>query len=283
MMKITTAYTNLSNALATVYDEREGQLIAQYVFEDVFNISFPIKKDFFSLEEMTKFKTIQSRLLLAEPWQYIVGQADFYGLKFNVDQRVLIPRPETEELVYHIIQTIKKSSIRTPHILDIGTGSGCIPITLKKELPQSIITAIDISTDALEVAKANAKQNDTLVNFKEFDILNTQNWAELGYFDLIVSNPPYIPFIEKNLMRKNVLDFEPSIALFVENEKPLIFYEKIAQFAQQHLNKNGHLYFEINEYLSNPTLEILTKYSFKNITLHQDINGKDRILTTRFS
>jgi release factor glutamine methyltransferase len=272
-----TAYHQLIQSLVSIYDQREAETIVQYIFEDVFNIRRPLSDFIFNNKEQSQLENIKTRLLNHEPWQYIIGQADFYGLKFNVNPNVLIPRPETEELVYQILQDLKTSELVQPTILDIGTGSGCIPITIQKENPNTQVSAIDISIAAIQTAQSNAQLNEVQVNFQVFDILNKKHWQELGQFDVIVSNPPYIPNKEKALMHRNVLDHEPQLALFVEDDQPLIFYETIAEFAQAHLNKNGVLYFEINEFSGKATIEVLKKLNYKNVQLIQDMSGRDRI------
>lgn len=276
-MTIPIAFSNLIQSISSIYDEREAETIAQYIFEDVFNLRRPFSDSLLNSKEQTQFENIKSRLLNHEPWQYIVGQADFYGLKFNVNPNVLIPRPETEELVYQILQDLKLTNITSPTVLDIGTGSGCIPITIKKEDPNTQVTAIDVSVGAIQTAQSNAELNKVQINFQEFDILNKNRWQALGQFDVIVSNPPYIPNREKALMNKNVLDHEPQLALFVEDGEPLIFYKTIAEFAHSHLKKNGTLYFEINEFSGKETIEILKNLNFKNVELIQDMSGRDRI------
>lgn len=215
-----------------------------------------------------------SQLQNNTPIQYITGQTEFYGLTFNVNENVLIPRPETEELVNWIVKDFKsKTNIK---ILDIGTGSGCIPITLAKELPSAKVSAIDISKEALTTAKSNTVLNNVEVNFIEKDILNTSKL--LSNFDVIVSNPPYVRELEKKQMQQNVLAHEPHLALFVKNENPLLFYEKIAELASQNLNQNGALYFEINEYLGKETAALLASKGFENIELKKDFFGVDRML-----
>ena len=208
------------------------------------------------------------------PVQYIVGETAFCGLLFKVDKNVLIPRPETEELVEWIFQNHKKNeSIK---ILDIGTGSGCIAISLAKNLPNAEVFALDVSAEALDVAKKNASMNAVKVDFIQADILTIEKLPDT--FDVIVSNPPYVRESEKDLMQQNVLSNEPHIALFVENENPLLFYDKIAELAKNHLTENGVLYFEINQYLGMETVDLLKTKGFKNIELKKDIYGVDRMV-----
>ena len=212
------------------------------------------------------------------PIQYMVGETAFYGLMFKVDKNVLIPRPETEELVEWIIQNNKNSN--SLKILDVGTGSGCIAISLAKNLPNAAVSALDISAEALNVAKNNAAMNQVRVEFINADILKIEKLAT--DFDIIVSNPPYIRELEKSQMQQNVLSNEPHIALFVKNENPLLFYDKIAELAKKHLTENGVLYFEINQYLGPETVELLKSKGFKNIELKKDIYGVDRMVKCSF-
>ncbi|MDR6300334.1 peptide chain release factor N(5)-glutamine methyltransferase [Mesonia maritima] len=216
------------------------------------------------------FKAIE-RLKNHEPIQYIIGNTEFYGLPFKVNRNVLIPRPETEELIEWIIQDIKKITEKnsTFKILDIGTGSGCIPISLAKELPKANVSSIDISAKAIELAKLNAKINNVSVTFFQQDILVTEDLEKK--YEVIVSNPPYVRNLEKEQMQKNVLDYEPEIALYVDNEDPLIFYRKIAQLAKNALTENGALYFEINQYLAEELKQLLQKEGFQQIELKKDI------------
>ncbi|MGB0984130.1 MAG: peptide chain release factor N(5)-glutamine methyltransferase, partial [Saprospiraceae bacterium] len=276
-MKNTEAFQYLTTQLTPLYDARESQTIAQYVLEDAFECSFPLVERAFSEKEQTNFNEITNRLIKAEPWQYVLGEADFYGLKFKVSDAVLIPRPETEELVYCIIQDAKKQA-DSIQILDIGTGSGCIPICLKKELPKAQIFGVDVSEAALKVAKSNSKKHQLEVDFQVLDILDKNAWNTFGKLDVIVSNPPYIPLNEKELMRNNVLKFEPDLALFVENNDPLLFYRTIAEFAQKHLKSNGFLYYEINENYGKATVDLLIEMGFSDVELEQDMSGRDRMI-----
>ncbi|OQX99018.1 MAG: protein-(glutamine-N5) methyltransferase, release factor-specific [Bacteroidetes bacterium 4572_117] len=216
------------------------------------------------------------RLKNMEPVQYIIGETEFYDLKIKVNPAVLIPRPETEELVHWLINNHKKD--KKTRVLDIGTGSGCIPLALKNNLPDAEIFALDVSKKALEIAKKNAKINKLDISFVQLDILNAKNNNNLGMFDIIVSNPPYVRGQEKTLMHKNVLDNEPHLALFVKNNEALVFYEAIIGFAKHHMHKKGCLYFEINEAYGKQMIELFEKNNYKNIELKQDINGKDRMI-----
>ena len=226
--------------------------------------------------EKEKFEAAIYRLSQHEPIQYILGETEFFGLKFKVDENVLIPRPETEELVQWILGDVAES--KTPlklKILDIGTGSGCIAISLTKNLPNAEIFALDISEKALKIAKENARLNKVNINFIQADILNLE--ALIGKFDVIVSNPPYVREMEKAEMHRNVLENEPDLALYVKDTDPLIFYRKITKLAQAGLQKSGNLYFEINQYLAKETEEILKDSGFKT-RLKKDIFGNYRML-----
>jgi len=227
-----------------------------------------------SKEEESKFENALKRLRDHEPIQYITGSTEFFGREFLVNKNVLIPRPETEELVEWILSDqIDKNSVLT--ILDIGTGSGCIPISLAKELKNAEVSSFDISKDALELAKKNAEINSADVKFKELNILKAE--ALNANFDIIVSNPPYVRELEKMEMHKNILEYEPGIALYVEDERALIFYKKISELAVKSLNPEGGLYFEINQYLAEETKSLVEQYGFE-AELKKDIFGNYRML-----
>lgn len=226
-------------------------------------------------KETERFKIILAELKNHKPIQYILGHTEFYGLKIRVNENVLIPRPETEEMVELILQ----ENLSAENILDIGTGSGCIAIALKKHLPNATVSAIDISDEALLIAKENSILNHTLINFLQGDILNVNHSAtqQLNNFDIIVSNPPYVRQSEKNKMSKNVLNYEPHIALFVNDNDAFVFYNAIADFALTSLSPNGKLYFEINESLGSEIKKLLKAKGFKNVEIKKDMSGKDRI------
>ncbi len=217
-------------------------------------------------------EAIQS-LLKEIPVQYITGKTEFYSLPFHVNQNVLIPRPETEDLVHLILENSKNET--KLNILDIGTGSGCIAISLAKNLPNAKIWALDFSKKAIETAKKNALLNKVEITFIQQDILKTNTLSQM--FDIIVSNPPYVRELEKKEMQNNVLKHEPHTALFVEDNNPLLFYIKIAELAKKHLIKSGVLYFEINQYLGNETIQMLKEKGFTHNELKKDIFGNDRI------
>ncbi|MDX1829165.1 MAG: peptide chain release factor N(5)-glutamine methyltransferase [Lutibacter sp.] len=214
------------------------------------------------------------KLQKQQPIQYIIGETDFFNLTFKVNPNVLIPRPETEELVEWVLSKNHKKN--TINILDIGTGSGCIAISLAKNLPNANVYAIDISPKAINTAAINAKNNNVNINFIETDILKISKLNNT--FDIIVSNPPYVRELEKTEIQQNVLANEPHLALFVKDQNPLLFYNKIADLAKQHLTKDGNLFFEINQYLSKETLNLLKEKGFKNIELRKDIFKNDRMI-----
>ncbi len=224
-----------------------------------------------SEEKVLQFESAMERLKKYEPIQHIIGKTEFYGFQFQVDKNVLIPRPETEELVAWILEEAGQA----PNILDIGTGSGCIAISLAKKLPKAKVTALDISLKALEIAKANAKINKVEIAFKQADILKIPGFEQ--QFDIIVSNPPYVRALEKRQMHPNVLKFEPDTALYVEDENPLIFYKKITNLAENSLKSDGKLYFEINQYLGPETQKLVESHQFKT-ELKKDIFGNFRML-----
>lgn len=228
-----------------------------------------------SASEEKKFEDALLRLLKHEPIQYIIGETEFFGLKFKVNKNVLIPRPETEELVDWILKDLKSSGKKELSILDIGTGSGCIAISLAKELPNARVSAMDISDGALQIASSNAKMNNVEIDFILQDILKTTELPEK--YDLIVSNPPYVRELEKKEMQRNVLENEPEMALYVKDLEPLIFYQKITKLAETGLKQGGSLYFEINQYLGKETAEILSSSGFKSFS-GKDIFGNDRML-----
>lgn len=223
------------------------------------------------------------RLKNQEPLQYIIGKTEFYGYPFFVDKNTLIPRSETEELVEWILNEIENldlSENKKLNILDIGTGSGCIPISLAKNLKNPTISSIDVSADALKMAKKNAELNKVNINFIENDILAADSLPES--YHIIVSNPPYVRELEKVEIQNNVLENEPHLALFVSDDNPLIFYNKIADLAKKHLTKNGILFFEINQYLGKETIEMLIKKGFKNVELRKDLFKNDRMIKAIF-
>ena len=269
--------------LQTIQEDSEIEsfffILTEYL-HNLKRIDVSLNPDFeVSEADLLKWKSIISELKTEKPIQYITGEAWFYGLRFEVNENTLIPRPETEELVEWIIEESKNLKIQQSKnltILDIGTGSGCIPISLKKEIPNAIVSAIDVSEKALEMAKKNAVDNEVEVNFMLKNILETESLDEK--YNIIVSNPPYVRNIEKQEIKKNVLAYEPHLALFVEDNNALIFYRKIAELALTSLTSNGKLFFEINQYLGKETVELLENLGFKNIELRKDFVGNDRMI-----
>ena len=274
--------TKFRESLSSIYDLQEVDSFFYLIlnnFHQMSRVDLALKPDFEIDElEIQKWKNIIDQLQLQKPIQYILGETEFYGLRFKVNSSVLIPRPETEELVDWILKNNSNKS-KQLRILDIGTGSGCIPITLARNLNNSEVSAVDISRDALKVAEINAEINKVKVNFIEMDILKTTKLSET--YDIIVSNPPYVRELEKQEMHKNVLEFEPHIALFVEDEDPLLFYLKITQLASNSLLEGGQLYFEINQYLGNRMVDLLNDYKFRDIEIRKDIFGNDRMIFGR--
>lgn len=222
-----------------------------------------------------QWKAVLNSLEQQQPIQYIFGKAHFFGLEFKVNEDTLIPRPETEELVEWIIHENNKRQAFS--VLDIGTGSGCIPITLAKHIPQATVSTIDVSANALLIAKENAQANDVAVNFILTDILQANTLPQ--QYDVIVSNPPYVRNLEKAEIKPNVLQYEPHLALFVEDSDPLIFYRKIAHLAVNYLTPGGKLYFEINQYLGAETVTLLEEIGFTNVILRKDLFGNDRMIS----
>lgn len=227
-----------------------------------------------SESELLKFLYAIKDLKNNRPVQYIAGKTWFYGVELKVQEGVLIPRPETEELVDWIVRDCETSN----RILDIGTGSGCIPIALKNKLEHLHVSGCDISKKAIEIAQKNADSLSLVVNFNEFDVLNWQSYPQKEKFDIIVSNPPYIPELDKEIMHENVLSYEPELALFVPNDNPLLFYKAIADFSILNLNKQGTLYLEIHELYGQEILQMLLQIGFSNIELRKDMQGKDRMI-----
>jgi release factor glutamine methyltransferase len=233
---------------------------------------------------LKQWKNIVSELKKQRPIQYILGETTFYGLSFLVNENTLIPRPETEELVELIIKSFESSvSGSGLKILDIGTGSGCIAISLAKNIPNAAVFAIDVSEEALATAKKNAELNKVAIDFISTNILDVVTLSAVAgldkQFDIIVSNPPYVRNLEKYEIKPNVLEYEPHLALFVDDIDPLLFYRKIAELAIKNLNPNGKLYFEINQYLGKETIKLLEDFGFRNVELKKDIYGNDRIIS----
>lgn len=275
-MAIKVAFTQLTEWLKSITDDREALNMAHLIFEDVFHWTIHAADRPFSEREQKQLASIQTRLQTGEPLQYVLGMADFYGLKFKVNPSVLIPRPETEELVFEILNRGREKSWQKG--LDIGTGSGCIPISLKKNFPAWSMTGLDISGGALSLAKDNAVLNEVEVEWLQQDILQEAGWSTLANFDFIISNPPYIPEQEKRLMSPRVTDFEPEVALFVPDQDPFLFYRTIMTLAVEKLRPKGALFFEVNEFNAKSLLEQVPRPFFSSAELLPDLQGKDRIL-----
>lgn len=292
-MNIITLKTCFFNELKGIQEDSEIEsfffILTEYI-HNLKRIDISINPDFEVSEiDLEKWNSIISELKTEKPIQYITGEAWFYGYRFEVNENTLIPRPETEELVEWIIEESKNLKIQQSNnlnILDIGTGSGCIPISLKKEIPTAEVFTMDVSEKALEMANKNAMDNEVVVNFIHQSVLEiddlksitTFNFQLPTSFDVIVSNPPYVRNLEKQEIKKNVLAYEPHLALFVEDTNALLFYRKIAELALTSLAPNGKLFFEINQYLGKETVELLENLGFKNIELRKDFVGNDRMI-----
>lgn len=281
--------SNSVNEVVTYYQEKLSEL---YPSNEIKNITEMMFEHFMGWDKMTfrsnnkstlsesellLFHQALKRLLKNEPVQHITGKVEFYSLAFKVNKHVLIPRPETEELVDLVINECSGSET----ILDIGTGTGCIPISLKKQLKNTIVYGVDVSADALAIATDNAALNSTEVTFVKEDVLQMSSIENSikKEFDVIISNPPYITNSEKRLMNENVLTFEPHIALFIDDDEPLLFYDKIGHLAYDNLSSGGKLYFEINEHYGNQTMKLLKSIGFSDIRILKDLQNKDRIVS----
>ncbi len=291
-MTIHEAQQRLVFQLYEIYDNREAANIADLVMEHVtgwnkidriLNKKVPLVQNKIELLEQ-----YTAELLAHKPVQYVLNEAWFYGLKFFVNESVLIPRPETEELVQWIIQSLQDRTstnadredprLDTVQIFDIGAGSGCISISLKKKLPSVEVYACDVSKEALEVAQKNALKLQGDIGFWHIDFLNTAQWVNLPFFDIIVSNPPYIPLQNRDTMRPNVVQYEPHLALFVENNDPFIFYRAMADFANEKLNPGGSIFAELHEGLAKDVQKVFADKGFDNMEVKKDMQGNDRMI-----
>ena len=280
--KLSDLYEFYKTELLSVYDIEELYAIFELVCEHYLRYSKADTKLKFNenlnQSDVLKIYDTAKALKTGEPIQYILGEADFYNLKFNVNSSTLIPRPETEELVDIILKSqTTNNSFQSNRILDIGTGSGCIPITLKKNLPHSNVIGLDISEKALEVAKSNAIKNNVVVNFLNLDILS--NNQQLCTYNIIISNPPYVLNSEAKQMDARVLEHEPHVALFVEDNDPIIFYKRIIDLCNEHLEENGFLYFELNPLYALDVKNYANASKIFNFTeVLNDMSGKQRFL-----
>lgn len=273
------AYNYIKQAISGQYPDTEASAIAKAILTDVFQLSttglYASKDMNFSTNQAEKLEVIITRLRANEPLQYILGNCYFCGLNFHVEPGVLIPRPETAELVEWIISDCN-SSDSPIRILDIGTGSGCISISLAKNLPQSEVHAWDISEDAIRIASDNANRLNANVRFRQTDVLGQIPTNTM--MNVIVSNPPYITEAERTDMDANVTDWEPDTALFVPDNTPLLFYERIADIGKQILTPDGTIYFEINQRFGTETVDMLRKKGYRNVELRKDLSGNDRMI-----
>ena len=280
-MKIRDYRAYFIQELTPVYDAGEAESFFYLLLENqkqLKRIDLALAPELiFSDAELLRWNAHLEQLKAEIPIQYIIGSTSFYGMDFTVNANVLIPRPETEELVEWIIkENAATENANELKILDIGTGSGCIAIALAKNLPKALVFALDVSEKALAIAENNALKNNVAVTFLQQNILETADL--LQPFDIIISNPPYIRNLEKQEIKKNVLEHEPHLALFVADDNALVFYKKIALLAIKNGTANGQLFFEMNQYLGPETVALLEKLDFKNIQLRKDIYGNDRMI-----
>ncbi|MBA9078517.1 peptide chain release factor N(5)-glutamine methyltransferase [Rufibacter quisquiliarum] len=275
----------LAQQLEQVYEQPEARTMSEWVLEHFLqtNRFGLMQKRAGAASEilLEQVRQAQQRLLRQEPLQYVLGEASFYGREFKVTPAVLIPRPETEELVQWVVKTYERHP--EVRLLDIGTGSGCIPITLAAELEQAHVWGLDVSGDALEVAKRNALELGQRVEWLQQDILREVPGLPPHSLDAVISNPPYVLEQEKELMRENVLHHEPHLALFVPNEDPLLFYRRIAEVAQRLLKPGGRLFFEINEQFAQETVAMLQAQGYSEARVRTDLRGKERMVAATWA
>lgn len=276
-------FKNLIKALERLYPKHEAESIAYVAIEHVLNYSkfkyAEHRQESFPKTKLEKWNNISERLITGEPVQYIIGSAPFYGLNFKVSPEVLIPRPETEELVELVLKENKENLLR---VLDIGTGSGCIPVSIKFNQKNWEVFATDISEEAVRITEENAKNNNAQIKIFIDDIFNSKVFRSEIKFDIIVSNPPYIPLSEKQVMHKNVIDFEPHLALFIPDNDPVKYYKAIAEFAKIHLDEKGKVYVEIHESYANEVVTVFKESGFNKNEIIFDINKKPRIIKSSF-
>ena len=283
-MTLHEARTVLTKELNKIYDSDELKNIVDLVLEYVTTMpkieQSKTKLSYLTCGQLESIDSITERLKKNEPVQYVLGEAWFAGLKLKVNRNVLIPRPETEELVDWVVKENAQRSMRNAQfsMIDIGTGSGCIAIAIKKKLPDADVSAIDVCSEALFTAAENAIEHNAEVDFILFDFLDEEKWKELGQFDVIVSNPPYIKQSEMGTMHARVKEFEPQKALFVPDNDALLFYKKLSDFSLQHLSPSGSLFVEINESLGDSVVSLFQSSEFTNIELKKDMQGKDRMV-----
>ena len=278
----TMAQQELRRMLEGMYDPRESANIADLVMEKVTGMDRTSrvvhKHRELSPEQEADLQRYSEDLQKGRPVQYVIDEAWFAGMPFHVNENVLIPRPETEELVEWAVEELGKNGLAGTRILDMGTGSGCLAISLNKKLPRTQVTAVDKSHAALQVAALNAQELGAQIEFRELDFLDRSTWPSLGTFDLVISNPPYVPIRDKASMAPNVLDHEPHLALFVENDDPLLFFRALAEFGNEHLMEGGLLLCEIHEELGREVSMLLELHGYRNVEIKRDFQGKDRMV-----
>lgn len=284
-MTLNEARTVLTKELKNIYNKDEVSNIIDLVLEHITGLprieQVKNKIPYLTCTQLEDLDSITERLKTNEPVQYVLGEAWFAGMKFKVNKNVLIPRPETEELVDWLVKEVnaQRPMLNVQcSIIDIGTGSGCIPISIKKRLPDADLSAIDVCSEALFTATENAIAHNTEINFTLLDFLDEEKWSELGNFDIIVSNPPYVKQTEKNSMHERVVSFEPPLALFVPDNDTLLFYRKLSGFAVNNLKPGGVFYAEINEALGNEIVDFFKSAGFTDVQLRKDMQRKDRMI-----
>lgn len=259
------------------YESREAEQVTKYFFEDIYQLhGFSEDRDFPD-EAIEDLKGYAKRIMAGEPVQYITGIANFYGFNFKVNKHALIPRPETEELVNWVLEDLKGKNLQYD-LIDIGTGSGCIPITLKKKKPTLRVFGVEQSLDALNVARINARKFDVEFPVYKFDFLDDGYWENLSSYDIIVSNPPYVAHSERDKMDHHVLDYEPNMALFTPDDNYLVFYERVAAFSKSHLKPEGTIYMEMNEFKVDEIVDVFKSAGYKNVETRKDLQGKERMI-----
>ena len=284
MMTVDEVYRQFVARLKAIYDEREAENIADWVFENIAAINrlhrVTEKDKVLSDPTNNKLQLALQQLLQHRPVQYVLGETWFYKMKLRVNEHVLIPRPETEELVEWVVEEVRnrRDHHQSPcSVLDIATGSGCIAIAVKKELASASVCAVDVSEGALAMARQNAAEQNAAIAFVQLDFLDVGSWDQLPSFDIIISNPPYIPETEKMHLAKHVVDHEPHLALFVTDDDPFIFYKKIAAFAHMHLKKRGSIFVEVHEGYAIPVQQIFVDKEFKT-EIKKDLFGRERMI-----
>jgi release factor glutamine methyltransferase len=287
-MTIEEARKKIVESIVHIYDKNEANNIADLLMENITRLPraerILKRNETLSLSQKNSLSQFIGRLQNHEPVQYIINEAWFAGMKFYIDKNVLIPRPETEELVDWVIKEFRIQDLpagsqgKEFRILDVGTGSGCIAIALKKKLPHAEVWACDVSEEALNVARINADSLNATVDFVPLDFLDKEQRKQLPHIDIVVSNPPYVPQKDKSEMKKIVIDHEPEIALFVPDEEPLIFYSTLADFGKEKLNRGGSVYVEIHEELGEQVKNLFHSKGYSSVELKKDLQGKNRMI-----